>query len=51
MEQLGAQLDGVAKSHAAQHPIELPLSCSFPRNLLFMVVVLFHGFRRLFPPY
>ncbi len=51
MERLGAQLDTFAQTHAAQRPIELPPGCSFPRNLLFMAVVLFHGFRRLFPPY
>jgi ADP-ribosyl-[dinitrogen reductase] hydrolase len=51
MERLGLQLDDFAQTKAGQSPIELPMFCTLPRNLFFMAVVLFHGFRRLFPPY
>ena len=31
--------------------VSYPWPAVFPRNVFFLVVVLFHGFRRLFPPY
>lgn len=48
MERLGKQL---AETSEPGRPVELSLFQILPRNLLFAVVVLFHGFRRLFPPY
>ena len=48
MEQLGSQL---AANSEAQRPLSLPLWGLLARNVLFLAVVLFHGFRRLFPPY
>ena len=46
MECLGAQF--TAPSSAPPH---LSLTAILPRNLFFLIVVLFHGFRRLLPPY
>ncbi len=51
MERLGIQLASTLNSEATAHPIGLPLWGLLPRNLCFMIVVLCHGFRRLFPPY
>ena len=51
MERLGNQLGAFQSSTGKPGPVELPMFCSIPRNILFMLVVLFHGFRRLFPPY
>ncbi|WP_164104459.1 ADP-ribosylglycohydrolase family protein [Candidatus Laterigemmans baculatus] len=51
MNRLAQQL---AKAHSASAPTKAisinPLAV-LPRNLLFLAVVLFHGFRRLAPPY
>jgi ADP-ribosylglycohydrolase len=51
MERLGVQVDSSISSDAKDRPIALPLWSLLPRNLFFLVVVLYHGFRRLFPPY
>ncbi|HSS66284.1 MAG TPA: ADP-ribosylglycohydrolase family protein [Gammaproteobacteria bacterium] len=51
MERLGAQLDSSIHAAAGGAPIKLPVWALLPRNLLFLLVVLFHGFRRLLPPY
>ncbi len=51
LEQLGRQLDSVLKSQAAGPPIRLPVWGLLPRNVFFVAVVLYHGFRRLLPPY
>lgn len=51
MEQLGNQLDRVIQTGVAEKPCPLfPLSLLL-RNLGFLGIVLFHGFRRLLPPY
>lgn len=47
MERLGQQL---AESEITQAP-RLPVMGILGRNLIFVCVILFHGFRRLFPPY
>jgi ADP-ribosyl-[dinitrogen reductase] hydrolase len=51
MERLGVQLSISVQSHSAVSPIRVPASGLFIRNLLFLIVVLCHGFRRLAPPY
>jgi ADP-ribosylglycohydrolase len=51
MTALGNQLAQVCESGAAQSPLSLPFYGIFIRNLAFMLIVLGHGLRRLFPPY
>ena len=51
MEQLAIQLDAAINSDANNRPIKLPAWGLLPRNLFFLLVVLYHGFRRLLPPY
>jgi ADP-ribosylglycohydrolase len=51
MERLGAQLGECTRTGAARRPVELPVYGVLPRNLLFLLIVLGHGFRRLLPPY
>jgi ADP-ribosylglycohydrolase len=49
MERLGQRLTGAETGPQSPLPIHVP--GLFLRNLFFLVVVLFHGFRRLLPPY
>lgn len=49
MERLGRRLAETLDAEGPGHP--LPSWGSLPRNLLFLGVVLAHGFRRLLPPY
>lgn len=51
MERLGAQLDGSVQSGTAGRPITLPIYGVLPRNLFFLLLVVYHGLRRLLPPY
>jgi hypothetical protein len=51
MEQVAAQLDTATRSNGIHQPIKLPIWGLIPRNLFFLLVVLYHGFRRLLPPY
>jgi len=51
MERLGNQLDASIQAHSQDRAVKLPLWGVLPRNLCFLLVVLFHGFRRLLPPY
>ena len=51
MERLGAQLPTNLESNSKSCPISLPIWGVMPRNLFFLVIVLWHGFRRIFPPY
>ncbi len=51
MERLGDQLAAVLKSKTPQRPLRLPVYGVLPRNLLFLMIVLTHGFRRILPPY
>jgi ADP-ribosyl-[dinitrogen reductase] hydrolase len=46
MERLGTALATNAAS-----PPGFPVAGVLPRNVFFLLIVLFHGFRRLFPPY
>jgi len=51
MERLGTQLDGSVWSGTVDHPIALPIPGVLLRNVLFLLLVGCHGFRRLLPPY
>jgi hypothetical protein len=51
MEQLAIQLSDSRTGGASNRPPALPCYGVLPRNIIFLIVVLFHGFRRLFPPY
>jgi ADP-ribosylglycohydrolase len=51
MEQLGGNLAAAIKGQPRPGFSELHLYEMLPRNLLLLTVVLFHGLRRLFPPY
>jgi len=51
MEELGDRLAGSAAQGEGQPALSLFVPGIVARNIFFMVVVLAHGFRRLFPPY
>ena len=51
MERLGVQLDCSIYAAARERPVKLPVWGVLARNVFFLLVVLYHGFRRLFPPY
>ena len=51
MEGLARQLAATMQAGQATNPMSLPFCGVLPRNLLFLIVVLLHGFRRLLPPY
>jgi len=51
MESLGETLCRVVCNGKSQDAPGIPFVGSFLRNIFFMFVVLFHGFRRLLPPY
>lgn len=51
MRRLSDQLDEAIRTDAAAKPISLNPAGVILRNAFFLLVVLFHGFRRLFPPY
>jgi ADP-ribosylglycohydrolase len=51
LERLAGQLADSLEAEAPARPLRLPLYGVLPRNLLFLVTVLGHGVRRLFPPY
>jgi ADP-ribosylglycohydrolase len=51
IERLGARLAELTTSGTAGTPLPLAVWAVPPRNLFFLGVVLFHGFRRLLPPY
>ena len=51
LEALSRQLASVRNNGFPQRPLRLPIYGLLPRNLLFLTVVLAHGFRRLLPPY
>ncbi|WP_163830764.1 ADP-ribosylglycohydrolase family protein [Spartinivicinus ruber] len=48
IEKIAVQL---AAENEAIKPTKIPLVFSLLRNIVFMIIVLFHGFRRLLPPY
>lgn len=49
IESLGSQL--AECQDTKQSSLPLPIYGVFLRNILFLLIVIFHGFRRLFPPY
>lgn len=51
MDRLGQQLQDVVRSGKPQQPLRLPWWGLFPRNLIFLALVLFHVLRRALPPY
>ena len=51
MEAIAQRLARVCGQGQPQSPIPLPVLPLLLRNLVFVFVVLFHGFRRLLPPY
>ena len=51
MDRLGTQLESSSHATNRSRPIKIPVWGLLPRNLFFLLVVLCHGFRRLFPPY
>ena len=48
---LGQRLIDVVEQKVVGESLSLPIYGIFLRNLFFMIVVIFHGFRRLLPPY
>ena len=51
MERLGQRLAQVSNSQTPQPPLRLSWVGVLLRNLLFLPIVLMHGFRRILPPY
>lgn len=51
IERVAERLDRQKCSRKSLGPVHHFWPGKIPRNLLFITVVLFHGFRRLFPPY
>jgi ADP-ribosyl-[dinitrogen reductase] hydrolase len=51
MERLARQLTRVIATSQPETPLSLPLVGVLARNLVFLSIVLAHGFRRLLPPY
>jgi ADP-ribosylglycohydrolase len=51
MERLAVQVESALQSNTPVRPIELPIHGVLLRNLFFLGIVLYHGFRRLLPPY
>jgi len=51
IEKLGRRLAQVTSDGIGQSALALPIYGLFLRNILFMLIVLGHGFRRLLPPY
>lgn len=51
MARLGEQLANAIGQGKRRRPIRVPILTLLARNLMFTAIVLFHGFRRLAPPY
>ncbi|MEW6668600.1 MAG: ADP-ribosylglycohydrolase family protein [Thermodesulfobacteriota bacterium] len=51
LQELGRHLAATVQSQTPGTPVRVSIPVLFLRNLLFLVLVLLHGFRRLFPPY
>jgi len=51
MERLAERLDSCSRPMSKSRPVPLSVWALPARNLLFLLVVLVHGFRRLLPPY
>ncbi|MGB3636331.1 MAG: ADP-ribosylglycohydrolase family protein [Rivularia sp. (in: cyanobacteria)] len=50
MESLGSRL-AESQQNTKQSSLQLPVYKVFLRNIFFLAIVIFHGFKRLFPPY
>ncbi len=48
---LGKRLANVVHHQVLDQSLSVPIFAIFLRNLLFIIVVIFHGFRRFLPPY
>ncbi len=51
VRQLGCQLNESVREQTRRKPMSLNLVAVLTRNLLFAIIVLTHGFRRILPPY
>jgi ADP-ribosylglycohydrolase len=51
MERLSIRLSDVLCNDKPQKPIHISIPAIFIRNVFFLIIILLHGFRRLFPPY
>jgi len=51
MEKLSLRLNQVCCHHRRQKPLPISIAAVLLRNFIFMIIVLWHGFRRLLPPY
>lgn len=51
VERVARQLAESLQSGETSKPVRTFWPCIFARNMLFLAIVLFHGFRRLAPPY
>jgi ADP-ribosyl-[dinitrogen reductase] hydrolase len=51
LRRLGCQLHESVSAHTTQTPLSLNFAAVLARNLLFAIIVLIHGFRRMLPPY
>jgi ADP-ribosylglycohydrolase len=51
MEKLGQRLNTVFFEHQKQKTLPVSIIAILLRNFIFMIIVLWHGFRRLLPPY
>lgn len=51
LKQLSQQAYDVYQHNISQKPLYLFGILTYPRNIIFLMIVLLHGFRRLLPPY
>lgn len=51
MRRLATQLARCNETQTSEKPIALNTLATIARNLIFLAIVIFHGFRRLLPPY
>lgn len=51
LERLSHQAYDVYQHNISQKPLSLFGIWTYPRNMIFLMIVLLHGFRRLLPPY
>lgn len=50
LTRLGSALEGLLEGHSPKPP-SVASWLIIPRNIVFFIIVLFHGLRRIFPPY
>lgn len=51
LRRIADRLDTVRQTGSPGAPVRMFGPALFARNIVFLIIVLFHGFRRLFPPY